>query len=232
MSLLTSLNVWTSDRGTIVLNAAQIAAILAGSSASPLSNTVEENVAAPATTRAIYGKMNVDYQGTVTVAGGGSLAGVRGEVDVASGTTASDGFYYGAQGKAIVAGTMSEVSATRICGVLGQLDASAGTITSGQLSAVWADMGATAPSGGWDTETFIVRAENTTSQAVEGHLFSYGKATYWAQIDDNNHGSGFVKTAGTGGSSAGNTTHCNAPYVLACYINGAAAYIPFFTSNS
>lgn len=173
----------------------------------------------PATTRNVFGKLTLNYAGNVTISGGtGSVAGTRGEITGASGTTLKDGFYYGAQGKFTLGGaTIDQTSAARFCGVIAQLDVSSGTMTNGQLSALWADMGATA-AGAFAAETNVIRATNTTSQAVNSILYGYGKATYAADLSDN--GGGWASTTGSSSSGAG---------ALKVYINGAVRYIQLYS---
>lgn len=178
----------------------------------------------PSTTRAVYGKVALTYAGNVTIASGsGYVAGTRGEINVAAGTTAKDGFYYGSQGKIIVAGTINQTSATRVAGVIGQLDLSAATVTAGQVSAGWFDMGATGPSGGFDAETNVVRATNTTSQSVNAILYGYGKASYGMDLSDNS--SSWLSTTGTAGTTA-------AKGWIKVNINGSTRYIPLTDSVS
>lgn len=203
----------------------EVSTLLSGAQGAVTSQT-------PPTTRQIIGSLLADYQGVVTVGGGsGSLVGVRGEMQVAAGTTLGPGYYYGAQGKIDGKGTIG--AGAWAVGILGQFDLSQATVSGNpSLAAVWADMGATAPTSGWGSNSAIIRGYNTTADAVEEQLHLYGKATYFANIDDNNHGSGFVAAAGTSSGSAGYASGCNANYVLSCYINGAAAFIPVFSSNA
>ena len=178
----------------------------------------------PSTVRQVYGKLTLNYAGNVTVGGGtGSVAGVRGEISGATGTTLKDGFYYGAQGKFTLGGsTIQETSAARYAGVLAQLDVSSGAMTSGQLSALWADMGSTA-AGAFAPETNVIRAQNTTAQAVNAILYGYGKATYGLDLSDN--GGGWLSTTGTAGATATKGW-------LKVNINGATRYIPLTDSVS
>ena len=174
----------------------------------------------PATQRQVYGKILLDYAGNVTIGSGtGSVVGVRGEVSGATGTTLKDGFYYGAQGKFTLGGsTIQETSAARYCGVLAQLDVSSGTMTSGQLSALWADMGATA-AGAFASETNIIRASNTTAQSVNAILYGYGKATFALDLSDNS--SGWIYATGTATTNAGG---------IKVNINGAIRYINLYST--
>jgi hypothetical protein len=178
----------------------------------------------PPTQRNYYGAVTLNFQGTVTIASGnGSVAGGRGEVIGATGTTLSDGFYYGLQGKFTLGGaTISEVSASRYVGVIAQLDLSSGTMTSGQVSALWADMGATA-AGAFAAETNIVRATNTTASTVNAILYGYGKATYVMDLSAN--GGTNLSTTGTAGATATKGW-------LKCFVAGVVRYIPLTDSVS
>jgi hypothetical protein len=217
-------NILDTVYGDRVLNAAAIAAILAGASApialtDDLSVTKELSSGTPATERLTYSKMSLSHQGNVVVGGGsGSLAGVRGEINIEAGVTAKDGFYYGAQGKAVLAGTMDQTSATRIAAILAQLDASAGTITAGQLSALWADMGSTAPAS-WGSETNVLRATNTTLQSVNAILYGYGKAAVAMDLSDNS--SGWAIASGAATTAAG---------ALKIKVNGNVRYINLYST--
>jgi hypothetical protein len=176
----------------------------------------------PATQRNYYGAITLNFQGTVTIASGnGSVAGARGEVIGASGTTLSDGFYYGVQGKFTLGGaTINESSAARFVGVIAQLDLSSGTMTNGQVSALWADMGASA-AGAFAAETNIVRATNTTNSTVNAVLYGYGKATYVMDLSAN--GGTNMSTTGTAGATATKGW-------LKCLVGGAIRYIPLTDS--
>lgn len=163
-------------------------------------------------------------------AGSGSLAGIRGNLIIGVSSTAENGFYYGVQGKLTISGTMNAPTGW-LTGLLGQLDLSTATLTAGNLSTIWGDAGATGPAVS-ATHFDLLRLTNSTATTGNSHLFTFGKAAYWAQIDDNNHGSGFYAAAGTSAGSAGDAAHAAAQQVLKVYINGAAAYIPVFTQNS
>jgi len=220
--------------GDRVLNAAAIAGLLAGTpqalSGTTLGLTDDQTSAKtlsttnPATDRLIYGKLSFTYAGNVTVGSGtGSVAGVRGEVAGHSGTTLKDGFYYGVQGKFTLGGsTIQETSAARFCAVLAQTDVSSGTMTSGQLSALWADMGASA-AGAFAPETNVIRASNTTAQSCNAILYGYGKASFGFDLSDNS--GGWLSTTG----SAGTTT---AKGWIKVNINGSTRYIPLSDTGS
>lgn len=232
MSLFSKLRIFDPDIGDVVLDADQLAAIQnAEAEAETFGDIITGkvtasgsiNAAAPATERLVYGKLSVAYQGVVAIAGGGSLAGVRGEVAGASGVTLGDGFYYGAQGKFTLGGaTIVETSAARYCGVIAQLDVSAGVMTSGQLSALWADMGGSAAAA-FPAETNVIRAQNTTAQAVNAILYGYGKAAYGFDLSDN--GGGWLSLTGSAGTTS-------AKGWIKVHINGSNRFIPLSDTGS
>lgn len=184
----------------------------------------------PATERLLDSEFTLSGA-TITVGGGsGSLAAVRGNLIIGASSTAENGFYYGVQGKLTISGIMNAPTGW-LTGLLGQLDISAATLTAGNLSTIWGDAGASGPAV-TAAHFDLLRLTNSTATTGNSHLFTFGKAAYWAQIDDNNHGSGFYAAAGTSAGSAGDAAHAAAQQVLKVYINGAAAYIPVFTQNS
>jgi hypothetical protein len=176
----------------------------------------------PATFNEVWGKVKLNFPGNVTIGSGGteSISGVRGEIDGAAGTTLKDGFYFGVVGRFILGGaTLNQTSAARFAAVFGKVDASSGTMTAGQLSAGWFDMGASA-AGAFAPETNIVRATNTTAQAVNAIIYGYGKATYALDLSDN--GGGWAVTTVTIPSNNGGG--------LKILVNGVVRYIPLYTS--
>jgi len=230
MGLPTYYNLLDTARGDFVLNAAALAAIMGGSPTAIVDTIPSTN---PATTRVGYNQAVLSYAGAVTAGNGsGSIVGTRGEINVGNAATVlGAGYYFGTQGKvtSVASGTVG--AGARAFGLVGQFDLSLGSVTGNpQISAVWGDMGATSPGSGWGTSSSILSGQNTTAAAVNSHTYTYGKATYWTEIEQN--GSTFYRAAGTSGGSAGDAAHCAAQKVLTCYIEGAAAYIPVFTQNT
>lgn len=112
----------------------------------------------------------------------GSVAGVRGEANMPSGTTIGGGlFFFGARGKFIGGGTMNHADC-RVAGMFAQLDISAGTYTTGQLSGLWVDMGATASASAVSTQgggqCNILRLQNTTAMKCNAGIYLYTDADY------------------------------------------------------
>lgn len=140
------------------------------------TNTVTS--ATPSTTRYLHSAVTLTPASSIAVAAGGSIAGVRGEVTLTTAKTFTDGFLYGVQGKFTLNGTMNETSAARIVGVLGQVDLASGTVTDGQVSAVWADMQATSPTLTDPSQINVLRVTNSTSSTLNAMAFFYGQSSY------------------------------------------------------
>ena len=132
-----------------------------------------------ATTRYLHSAVVITPTSTFSVTGGGSIAGVRGEVTLTTAKSFTDGFLYGVQGKFTLNGTMAEVSAARIVGVLGQLDLASGTVTAGQASAIWADIQASSPTLTVPDQINVLRVTNSTSSTLNAMAFFYGQSTYF-----------------------------------------------------
>ena len=140
------------------------------------ANTITGTTAS--TTRYVQSAVTITPASTFSVTGGGSIAGVRGDITLSASKTFTDGFLYGVQGKFTLNGTMNETSAARICGVLGQVDLASGTVTDGQVSAVWADMQATSPTLTDPSQINVLRVTNSTSSTLNAMAFFYGQSSY------------------------------------------------------
>jgi hypothetical protein len=180
--------------------------------------------ATPGTVRALIGSIT-----NSTLMTSGNIVGVRG---VATYVGASGGFIYGTQGKVICTGalTSSEWSA----GLFGQLDVSAATINGGQISAIWADWGATGATATSMTGARLYAGTNTTANILNAQMYLYGPATNFLELDDNSgaYGATYFVAAGTSSGSAGDTSKCNASKVLKITMNGTNYWLPLFASNS
>ncbi len=132
-----------------------------------------------ATTRYLHSAVTITPASTFSVTGGGSIAGVRGEVTLTAAKTFTDGFLYGVQGKFTLNGILNETSAARIVGVLGQLDLASGTVTDGQVSAVWADMQGTSPTLTDASQINVLRVTNSTASTLNAMAFFYGQSSYF-----------------------------------------------------
>lgn len=184
--------------------------------------------ATPATERLLYSTITASPTGnTFAIGTGGSLAGVRGEFNVPTGKTMTDGFGYGAQGKSVFTGVLAEVSAARVTGVLGQTDTTGATLTAGQVSAVWADLQGDAT----NTQTFPLRVTNSMSVDARALGFFYGTATYLFEVSDAASAKFVETTAGTGAGECAQTGGLVASKALKITANGTEYWIPLCTAK-
>jgi hypothetical protein len=170
--------------------------------------------ATPGTIRAWTGKITE----TNTTMTSGNITGLRGEVDMKG---ASGGFAYGVQGKVIPTGTLS--GSVWAPAVFGQYDLSAATLNSGQIAAVWGDMGA---SGGTFTNVTGARmfaGTNTiASLTLNAMDYRYGKASNLLELAGD---AGTYIT--TGGATASGTIK-----KIAILIDGVQYYLQAATVYS
>jgi len=170
------------------------------------------------TVRGIHGQVT----GSGTDIASGNIVGVRGLCTLSGTITAGGAFLYGAQGKLVcTAGTMNHAD-SRLCGVLAQIDANGGTFTAGQLSALWADLGATA-TGTLGDQCNVIRATNTTAATPNAILYGYGKASFLLDLYANS--GGWSSTTGTAGATTSKGW-------LKVQVEGATRYIPLTDSVS
>jgi len=180
--------------------------------------------AAPATTRYLLSAVTLTPATTIAVAGGGSIAGVRGEITLTAAKSFTDGFLYGVQGKFTMNGTMAEVSAARATGVLGQVDLSTGTLTAGQVSAVWGDLQGN-PTLTVNDQVYVGRFTNSMSAGKKAQAFQlmYGAADL------------FFEASADGGSAdwavIGAGTYSTADGYLLVNIYGTNYRIALFTGT-
>jgi hypothetical protein len=173
-------------------------------------------------------KSELTVTGAVSGMGTNSAAGVRGLLTLAAAANATSGFYYGTQGKLVADSATIAVGAGHVAGVYAQLSAASGTVTSGHVAAVIADV-QTPPSTG-ALLVDCIYAEQVTGTAINSILKAVAFATY--AFDLSSYGNtAFAPAAGTGAGSAGAATGV-ASRVLKVMIDGAAAFIPLFTANT
>ena len=112
-----------------------------------------------------------------------SLYTIRGYAEVGTGCTVSAGSYIaGVQGKLKGTGTMNHAD-SRLAAALVQLDITAGTYTTGQLSGLWVDCGASAASAHAGGGQFnILRITNTTIAVPNAAIYVYAEATYLLDV--------------------------------------------------
>jgi len=167
---------------------------------------------------------------TIAVASASHEAGVRGSVTVNAGSTFTEGFLYGVQGRAILNGTMDEGAAARLTGVLGKLDLDTGTWVDGQGSAVWADVTFGAATLTGHAEINALRVTNSGGANINALAYFNGKADVLLDISE--PAASFIAAAGTGAQSAGVSTGGVAAQVLKVTVGGVTRYIPLFSSNA
>jgi len=178
--------------------------------------------ATTSTERLTYSKITLTPATTQAVAAGGSLAGVRGEIAQTSGKMFTDGFLFGVQGKCLLYGTMAEAAAARATGVLGQIDFSTGTLTAGQVSAIWGDIQGN-PTLTVNDQVYVGRLTNSMSagKKAQAFLLCYGAADFLVEAGADGGTADWLVASGVGGSQ-------NAK--LKVNIMGATYFIPLNTA--
>jgi hypothetical protein len=168
------------------------------------------------TTRKIRGEYTLSATGIVS----GNPVGVRGALTL-TGTVTGGAFLYGLQGKLIVSGTMNHAD-SRLCGAIAQLDISAGTYTTGQLSCLWVDAGATASASAISTkgggQFNLIRITNTTAANANAVIYAYAEADFL--LDLGGPGGNADWFAAASGTTAGAN-----PYKLKVNMGGVTKYI-------
>lgn len=174
------------------------------------------------TVRNVYGKIT----GSATGITSGNIVGVRGEANL-TGTVTGGAFIYGTQGKLIVTGTMNHAD-SRLTAMIAQLDISAGTYTTGQLSALWVDAGATASASAVSTkgggQFNLLRITNTTAASSNSAILVYADADYLFDLGGPGGNADWFD-AGTG-ATASVSGH------LKVNLNGTPAFIRVYASAS
>lgn len=183
----------------------------------------------PGTIRAVIGEVVPTPATTIT---SGTLAGVRGHLSFPSGKTVTGGAYLvGAQGKLTFAGTMNHED-SRLAGLFAQLDLTGATLTAGQLSGLWVDMGvgATGAGGG---QFNMIRVSNTVVDSKPNSvMYVYADATNLFDLAGGPNGAqSYVVAAGVTSGSWGNANGV-ASKVLVISIGGTPYYIPVHTQNT
>ena len=173
--------------------------------------------------RQLQSAVTLNTAGSITT-GSVSAVGIRGLAQIASGTTVTAGYVYGAQGKLVVSGTLN--GSEWVFGLVGQLDASAATaLTAGShLSPIWSDAGATSPAV---TCAFCdgVVITNTTATTYHSLIYGYSKASY--VFDFTGNGTPFALS--TSGTSSGNCAQSGGVVfakAMPVHIDGTDYWIP------
>jgi len=158
-----------------------------------LATAITSASATPGTARAIYGKYT-----TFTTMTSGNLVGVRGEINL-GGNCSSTAYLYGVQGKAITNATTW--TGTALAGVYAQIDITGGTITSGHVAALQANIYG-ANSGTIPMEGIYI--ESAGGGVINSFIQCFGKSTYVFDFASNTHTQ--MGTAGTVTTDAGYLT--------------------------
>ena len=178
-------------------------------------------VASQPAARVLDGELTLNYAGSTTVAG--SVASVRGNTTIGSGTTITGASYiYGTQGKLTVKGTHSG-SAEVSCGLLGQLDLSAAVGMTAPVAAIWGDCGATMSSGVTASDIDIAVLYNTTTKLIHSCLRIYADASYLFDITDASYGGAHFVVGTTASTAAG---------CLKVFVNGAIRYLQLYSGEA
>lgn len=148
--------------------------------------------------KAMYTQLVLTPATTVT-ATTNAVEAIRGEIDLTTGKTFTDGFLYGVAGRAIFAGTLNQSSAGRVTGTLGKVDTTGSTLTSGQVNGVWADLVGNAA----NAETYPLRVSNSMSVSPPALAIFVGHATAALDLSDLGNGSSGDFVINASGTSAG-----------------------------
>lgn len=199
-------------------------ALVGGSFSGVVAGSTTVTSTTIATTRYLQSSVTLTPTSTISVTAGGSLAGVRGDITLSASKSFTDGFLYGVQGKFTMNGTMAEVAAARATGVLGQVDLSTGTLTAGQISAVWGDLQGN-PTLTVNDQLYVGRFTNSMSAGKKAQAFQlmYGAADL------------FFEASADGGSAdwavIGAGTYSTADGYLLVNVYGTDYRIPLFVGT-
>jgi hypothetical protein len=183
------------------------------------------STAAMGTVRGIHGQVT----GSHAAIASGNIVGVRGLATLSGVNSAGGAYFYGAQGKLVVTGTMNHAD-SRLCAVLAQLDTTGATLTAGQISALWVDHGAgiTGAGGG---QFNMIRITNTVSGSKPNAvIYAHSDATYLLDLSAPGGTMSWQAAAGASSGSWGNADAV-ATKVLIINLGGTTYYIPAHTAN-
>lgn len=219
-------SVIASDAETITGTSTSLALTPANLKAALKASAETISSAALGTVRLIHGSITASH-GAIS---GGSVAGVRGAVTLSGVNSAGGAYFYGAQGKLIVTGTMNHAD-SRLCAGISQLDATGGTLTAGQLSGHWIDIVGITGAGGGQFNALRI----TANAAAKPASIIYGQLNASFLLDlvtPSGTTMDFVAAAGTGANSAGVSTGGVAAKVALVRVDGTTYYVPLFSSNA
>jgi hypothetical protein len=204
------------------------------STSSNVTNTKTITSATPATERLVYTTLTVDTAGNTFNIGtsSGSLAGIRGEANIAASEAFTGGFIYGVQGKSILNGSIAETSAARLTSVLGQTDLASGTVTLGQVSAGWFDLQGN-PTLTVNDQVYVGRFTNSMSSGKKAQAFQlmYGAADLLIEASaDGGTADWFDAASGTGAGECAQSGGIVATQTLQINVMGTNYWIPLCTA--
>lgn len=192
-----------------------------------LTQSKTVSTAALGTVRGIHGQVTASNAAIAS----GNTVGVRGLCTLSGVVSAGGAFFYGAQGKLVVSGTMNHAD-SRLCGLIAQIDTTGATLTTGQLSALWVDHGAgvTGAGGG---QFNMVRITNTVSGSKPNAIiYAHSNATNVLDLSAPGGTMDWLVASGASAGSAGKSDGCAAQKVLVVSIGGTPYYIPAFDQNT
>jgi len=208
---------------------------IAGSSPTVVAQTISAGVltqsqtvttAAIGTVRGVHGQVTTSHAAIAS----GNATGTRGLVTLSGANSAGGAYFYGAQGKLVITGTMNHAD-SRLCAAIAQLDATGGTLTAGQLSGLWIDIGGVTGAGGGQFNAIRITSNATAVPA--SLIYAQSDASFVFDIVTPTGATlDYFATAGTGASSAGVTTGGVAAKVLLVRVDGTTYYLPLFSSNA
>lgn len=201
-------------------------ALRAGTTGAPIAVTAAGSaLAIYETTSATTGSQRtllVDTKCTGTTTTTFSPYSIRGHVQLSANTIGGAGSFTGVQGKFTLGGGTINHADSRVCALLAQLDISSGTYTTGQLSVLWVDAGASGNPGAGDGQGNLVRISNTTSWTPNAVIYGYAEASFLLDLSGPGGNTDFIVASGG--------TYSTADGYLLVKIHGATMRIPYFAA--
>ena len=216
---------------SIASSTAGAAILIGGSSADPVittstgtTNLIDVNGRLNAASGSLRGVISyVEFSGTAHTATSMNIQAVRGYAKVAAAMGAVNAFVSGIQGKIEVATAFTGGNAQAI---LAQINSSAGAAGSsnGILSGIRVDSQLTATPGASVNCDMILITQTVSTVAMRSMLYMLGGATYAFAFEDVDNATKLTSAASTKSSPGTVTGWVN------INVNGAARYIPFYSS--
>jgi hypothetical protein len=185
------------------------------------SNTGNISNLTPPTTRFLDSEPDLTGV-TINVDGTGSVAAVRGNATVDTGSTLQTGYLYGVQGKLTIKGTIDTTHSEYQAALAGQLDvsAAAAAFTAGNLAILWLDTGDNTGAAFSLNSVDAIKITNTGAGAnsvLNSILQLDAQANFL--IDAPGYASTYMKSGASGGSNSQN---------LKVRIGGTTYYIQLY----